>query len=559
MLKNGKIKNDRNKVNEIFKNIIKKIIGNYSPLCSRYKFLNAFWMLEKINNQLISYKQNKKRIRLGSIILLFDFTIMIIENEKYIDPTYKDFIPKLNNFKSKINNNIFNQDDIDSLINDLKILKENKKDYCQKSYKKLKSIYNNWEIKSISDIEKINNSIFHFISTRLMWGFSWRKIKSKLKQFSNNENFWNLDFIESILELQVKHPRAEYTIFIPIDTSLIDDEQIWITNFNKINKNTQILESTQVEEEIENKTARNLQKLDLKKRYIKYKTLQLDDYSAIDEVLKRVLPTKLGRISALKKSFIFSKETPIIVTSQWDEKQYFNAINYNELELSSPFLNDLVIIPELKYINSNSDMNSIWKNIFSLIYHNEARISVEHKYMDVYLLLENSERLIKSLNFKLDPHEILLWIANIDVLIEYYINNAFAIKKYFTNMKNKKYKNDLEYLEDYINNKEDYKNCIDEYTQRNIAPNDLEKKLIHKSLEYFKDLAAQTRHKIMHEGKKTDFFDHLIIETLDSILTLSILRVFNKQLKSESKVNEQYTWLEEAIEKNNFEKLKKVL
>lgn len=570
----------KNDTNEIFKNLINNIFSKYSRICNRHKFLNSFWLIEKISDQLKSKLANSKITKINNIIKLFNFTILILEKEiksKLIKEEWLNLIQNLilemNSFKKLYSENksLDFSDYLKSLFNNCDKLLKFKEKYCQNSFENLRWIYNKWIIRSIEDIDCINDSVYHFISTRLMWGWSWEYIMKKFYAFSKKENFWKIDFIEMILCLRTDHGRKEYSVFIPIDLEKINNKNIWIKNFNLYNKKTQIIDSENIENFIEKKTIKNFENIKSDKNYIWYKTSQLDEYSAIYEGIKRIIPSKLGIVTALESHIKISEDCKIITLSEQTNGQWFNSYKIEKIEDYSIFTRDFIIVPELKYIEIIKQKSTkILKNLFTFIYNNENSKISETKYMTTYLLLENSTSFIKSLNFNSDAHIILIKIAMIDVLIQFYINNAFLVKKDFLDKMKHSPKNDLNYLKIYFEEKDNFINIKNSdntppnyffrtWTNRNEGPNTYETKIIYESLKYFKDIASQTRHKIMHEGKKTDFFDHLIIETLDSILTLSILRIINKKIEKDSDINYQEELMKNFFKEKIFEILKKVV
>ena len=573
--------------NEIFKNLINNIFSKYSKVSSGHKFLNSFWLVEQISNKLESYLDNSKTTKINNIVKLFNFTELILKKEidnKYININNKillglieKMIDEMKLLKIKSDNKAIDKKDLKILFEVSCDLLKYKEEYCEDSFKKLKWIYNNWTISSIEDIDSINDSIYHFISTRLMWGWSWKHMMKVFFRFSKHNNFWQLDFIEIALTLQTKHKRTNYSVFIPLDIERVENNEMWIKNFNLYNDKIKIIHSDDVEENINEKNAKNLQNLKIDKYYIYYKTEQYDEFSAIYEGIKRIIPTKLGIISALESHIKISFDCKIIVLSQIDKKQWFNSYELDNIENYNIFSKDFILVPELK-LETITKYNStkLLSNIFASIYNNEDSKVSESKYMSTNLLLETSTSFVKSLNFKTDPHITLINIAMVDFIIQFYTNNAFVIEKDFMDVcgkhTNNIINNDLKYLEFYLNHKECYlkqktimndennsTSFFSEWTNKTIFPNDNELKIIRESLKYFKDIAAQTRNKIMHEGKKTNFFDHLIIETLDSILTLSILRIVNKKIKSDIHVQNQWEWVKKGIKEKDFEMLKKVI
>lgn len=82
---------------------------------------------------------------------------------------------------------------------------------------------------------------------------------------------------------------------------------------------------------------------------------------------------------------------------------------------------------------------------------------------------------------------------------------------------------------------------------------------INLSIEWFKHYALQARNKFAHEGTRLNFFERLAIETLDSVITLAMVRIMNKGVSTREDMKRVKAEFAEWIFSQDFEKFKKVI
>lgn len=568
-------KNLKNK-NIIFRNLIKRIISENSPLNSRYKFLNS---IEICNIILNSFKNN---VRLKNIFTLLNFSIHFIKKDVILKSNEKEkIINLLKNFEKILKSNEYNISDKqiktfkDKLNN---FILEIKKDYIELGFKYLKTIYNNWELNP-NDFEKIENAIYVFISTRLTWGFSWKEISTTLYNVIKkiNINLYEEDLIKWLLKLKIKFDPNVYNVFIPLVENETLKNKYFKKHFENKKNDIHLTNSDLFLKNLEEKNEKNLEKINFKTDFLAFKISSKDPYSALEEVIYRKIPQVIGPTYIWNERIEIDKEKNILITSEWKNKQFFLDSKYEEILKKTLFKKDFHIVPEIKYENilnnlkSNHSIQKYLKEIIKFKHIYLEKKWIEEKAPIISIIHEKLLKIFKVIDFQININEKITNLSLIDIYIENYVNNAFEINRenFLNKIKNnsKKNLNDIEYFKFYLKNKKVYYdekcNSIEckhnKWTHQNEIIKEKNEQLIKISINWFINRAIQIRHAYMHQGLKLNFFDRLTIETTETIMSLVITKILNKKIFNKEEFVEILKIFKEWKKTKDFKKLIKIL
>ncbi len=550
------------------RNFIYSIFSMESRLSERYLFLNSIYILQKIMYNIKYLFQSEKNTKSTKNYLIenVNFAISFLDE----DPVFgkdKEFSSEkksneLKNIYIEIVTCLSREDwkkELENLYKKLDNFKnENDKIYIEKSFSLVKKVYNNWIFKNKIDLIFYKKLIFNFISTRLTYGFSWGYIKNVLKNSVDfkNKNICEIDWSEKILQLSTKFERNEYTIFVPVTTSLKNDYVI--QNFNQMNSEAQIVSDAVLDNEITNRRRKDLQKIKFNQQYFKYKLKALDPIAAIDEVISRVIPNKLGILSTISQKIFVDDTQSIFSLTNWRTSQRIETFRTFEASLNNElFKYNFMAVPELKIKKFDfkenkkfsQEVSRYFKPYFRQKYLYETIREIELKSSISITMLETVQKFFKNvLGAGSKAHDEIIKLAMIDIDIENFLNGVLMLREHIVKRLEIDSTTEINFLIEYLKKRDFPKKDLNEvvtydhqwFTQQ-------EYKIVKESLTWFKNISSLDRNLYIHEAHSLSFFSVLSSQTIDTLLSLVMARLINKELLNREELTKHHDFFKKCI------------